>query len=72
MAVGLADNRDEVANSPYLTQVGDCMPWTRRDQPSKRGGPLAVAAVCAGFRAMPTLSPLELSTPDRGQTVVCK
>lgn len=25
-AVGLADNRDEVANSPYLTKVGDAMP----------------------------------------------
>lgn len=25
-AVGLADNRDKVANSPYLTKVGDAMP----------------------------------------------
>jgi len=24
--VGLADNRDIVANSPYLTKVGDFMP----------------------------------------------
>jgi hypothetical protein len=29
-AVGLADNRDMVANSPYLTKVGDAMPRSAR------------------------------------------
>ena len=32
MAVGLADNRSEAANSPYLTKVGDAMHRNRPDQ----------------------------------------